>query len=536
MKSAPRPKLAQLATRIRSTSKNPKPRKSRPDGRFTRLFRFVVVGATGLGVNELALWVAAGGFGIHYLAGAMVATQFSTAWNFVWTEHWVFRSGSRGRWKRFFWFSVVNNGWLLTRVPFLFVLTEWLGLHYLVSNLILLAASTIIRFAVADAIIWKEDATTEIDFEAPGVLARYLYDVHGIVRIESPVRLPELARFRTEALDGLADLKVGISNRGFGGIHRRTSVETSGQVTTYVEHLGSLGFAIKLDLGTPVRVQASCLLKWSPHVLYTNVVEPILRWMLVDRGYALAHAACLEINGKGVMITARTDTGKTTTCLKSIATHGSKFASDDMIILGPDGFARSYPKPLTISAHTMKAASAAPFVLWRKTLLQAQGRVHSKTGRRVGLHLGNYNLPLATLNAVVQMVVPPPKFFVEQLLPGTETVHSVPVQHMLVIERGTESMQKIGLDDACAILMGNTEDAYGFPPYPLISRALCNGHAPLEARLQRDFLARGIATTRIRTPDRDWYQRLPEITDASSQANAHETERSDPLPSRGGAC
>ena len=60
-------------------------------------------------------------------------------------------------------------------------------------------------------------------------------------------------------------------------------------------------------------VEVSGLVRRSPHVLYTNVVEPLLRWTLAERGYALVHAACVTSGDRAFLITARTDTGKTTT-------------------------------------------------------------------------------------------------------------------------------------------------------------------------------------------------------------------------------
>ena len=66
----------------------------------------------------------------------------------------------------------------------------------------------------------------------------------------------------------------------------------------------------------PIEATASRLVGRSPHVLYTNVVEPILRWTFADRGYALVHAACLADGGEAFLVTARTDTGKTTTSLR----------------------------------------------------------------------------------------------------------------------------------------------------------------------------------------------------------------------------
>ena len=111
------------------------------------------------------------------------------------------------------------------------------------------------------------------------------------------------------------------------------------------------------------------------------------------------------------------------------------------------------------------------------------------------------------------MIVPPPKFAVERLIPGTETVVSLPISHMVVIERGLEKEEVLDLEEACDVLQANTEDAYGFPPYHLIAPALTNGHAALEARIRRDVLSR-VSATRIRTPDRAWFSRLPSLVAA----------------------
>ena len=81
---------------------------------------------------------------------------------------------------------------------------------------------------------------------------------------------------------------------------------------------------------------------------------------MVRKGYILAHAACLQIDGHGVLITARTDTGKTTTCLKSIKQQGVGLRVRRHGDHRPRGRALSYPKPLTISSHTLHAVKGAP--------------------------------------------------------------------------------------------------------------------------------------------------------------------------------
>jgi dolichol-phosphate mannosyltransferase len=476
--------------------------------RFGRFVRYGLVGVTGLVVNQVVLWGVTEGFGVHYLISAAVATQVSTIWNFIFTERWVFGASSSGRWKRIVLFLVLNNAWLVARAPLLVLLTSLFGLHYLLSNFVALGLSGIARFVVSDAWIWKTEGGGRGQ-------RRFFYDVHGIVRISSASRLPELAPFQVAGPTGPPDLELTISNQGFGGLRRRSLVQVEEEKTTYVEHLGGLGFAMKVDMeATPVKVQASRFLRASPHVLYTNVVEPILRWLMVRKGYILAHAACLELEGKGLLITAETDTGKTTTCLRSIRTHGSSFVSDDMTILRPDGVALSYPKPLTISAHTLRAAKAAPLPWWRKPWLQVQGRLHSKSGRRLALWLTKHNLPVGTINALVQILVPPPKFFVEQLIPEAGKVTSLPINHMVVIERGPELLQALAAEEAVQVLSANTEDAYGFPPYHLVAEALHNGDVPVEEEIRRSALGR-LSATRIRTPERNWFEQIPALLRAS---------------------
>ena len=48
--------------------------------------RFGLVGLTGLGVNQVTLAVLTELLGVHYVMAAVAATQVSTCWNFVATD------------------------------------------------------------------------------------------------------------------------------------------------------------------------------------------------------------------------------------------------------------------------------------------------------------------------------------------------------------------------------------------------------------------------------------------------------------------
>ena len=125
--------------------------------RLTRAARFGAVGAVGLVVNLGAQAALIEGLGVNYLVAAVVATQVSSTVNFALAESWVFGAGARpsGRAGRYVAFLAMNNVALLLRGPIMWMLTSGLGVHYAVSNLTSLVVLTLIRFGIADAVIWR---------------------------------------------------------------------------------------------------------------------------------------------------------------------------------------------------------------------------------------------------------------------------------------------------------------------------------------------------------------------------------------------
>ncbi|HEY3809900.1 MAG TPA: glycosyltransferase, partial [Acidimicrobiales bacterium] len=75
---------------------------------------FAAVGVTGIAVNSAALWLLVSLLGAPLLAGAAIATQASTLWNFLLSDRLVFRGPkSRPAWVRWLGFAVINNVVLL---------------------------------------------------------------------------------------------------------------------------------------------------------------------------------------------------------------------------------------------------------------------------------------------------------------------------------------------------------------------------------------------------------------------------------------
>ncbi|TMG60656.1 MAG: GtrA family protein [Chloroflexi bacterium] len=122
--------------------------------------QFATVGALGLVVNQVVLWLLVDVLHMgHLLLSAAMATQASTTFNFIGTESWVFGSrragGAMGIIKRFVVYDTVNSTALLIRLPVLQVMTAGLHMNYLVANLLTLVALTLLRFLIADSLIWR---------------------------------------------------------------------------------------------------------------------------------------------------------------------------------------------------------------------------------------------------------------------------------------------------------------------------------------------------------------------------------------------
>jgi glycosyltransferase involved in cell wall biosynthesis len=524
--------------------------------------RFLIVGVSGLLVNSLVLaaFTELGAFNL--LLSAVLATQASTLWNFGLTEGWVFRKRTveQPLVYRLVGFLLINNLLLLVRGPMLSLMVTQLGIHYLISNLLSIFALTLIRYAVADRWIWGKALTTSLlpndptlnnrrnkmtksqpdtalqfkpdtkitEYQQPNPFI-YSYNIHNILRVASMFRLPELEYFRVPALLAESDIRLRLERRRkdrrrnnrvqstVGHRQRAATPRRSDAGIHYDETFGRFGFEVSITHKEGVEVAVSSILQHSLHVLYTNVIEPILRWAMVRKGYALVHAACIAADGKAVLITARTDTGKTSTILRAVDNYSCSFLSDDMTIVSRDGLVMSYPKPLTISNHTLSAVNAnSSLSIVERMALQIQSRLHSKSGRHVGLELSKTNLPAATMNTIVQMLIPPPKYMVHRLIPKVSYTNSAKLSHAVIIERGPEHEEFLPHDQAVKEFVRNAEDAYGFPPYPVLVNFISKWEEkdlhPIEQAIVAEALT-AIPTIRIRDPKFNWWQRLPVVAD-----------------------
>lgn len=345
----------------------------------------------------------------------------------------------------------------------------------------------------------------------------YRYQIADKLTIGSEVRLPELEFFREPWLGRDLDIEVRVGKVGPAAPRARARLLRFDHPIgiRYEEHLGRLGANFSLDLGDRIRVTLSAMLARSPHVAYTNIIEALLRSELAARGCMLLHSACVQIDGRGLMLSARTDTGKTGTVLRLLREHGAKFLSDDMTVLMPDGTARCFPKPLTISSHTLRAVDPGDLSRREWVTLGLKSRLHSKGGRGIGMRLGEINMPVMTANALTQWLVPPPKYAADRLVP-CEVIPETIVENLFIIERGRAALGDVPPDEAMDELMANTDDAYGFPPYRHLAPVLVVGGEEYAAlrRRERQVLSAALQHITVRRMASDsfsWADEIPRL-------------------------
>jgi dolichol-phosphate mannosyltransferase len=396
---------------------------------------------------------------------------------------------------------------------------------------------------------------------------RNYYNIHDIIAVDSQEPLYELEYFRTEKLPRQADLIVNVKNNignnsGLFHAHRRINDDSyaTEKKINYTEHFGPLGSQFSIDFSSPIVVTVNALIARSRHVLYVNLVEPILRFLIISKGHVLLHSACIATSDQNsLLLSAPPDTGKTTTVIKCIR-KGLGFLSDDMTIITPHQESLCFPKPMTISAHTFHTATEttdntnatdsappnSPYSHSESTPTDISGSegqskpsfaqssrvesqtnnsknnrgglrlrsiIHSKGGRQFMRKLGNKNVPIFTINTIGQSIIRPPKFRIEDIVKQRAKIMTkASIDSFFFLERGKgEEIMPIAKDEALTRAIENSDDAFLFPPYKDVLRYLnINGASASDLLLQeKNMIAKlmeGIDTKVIRSESRSWYK------------------------------
>jgi hypothetical protein len=348
----------------------------------------------------------------------------------------------------------------------------------------------------------------------------YYYNIHDIIRVESDVILYELEYFKSKEFEK-SDLSIKTSDSLKGGLRfTRKIIEdrsNNSHKILYTEHFGSAGAQFSIEFGERIEVTINKLISNSKHVLYVNLVEPLLRFLFISRGFILLHSACLDKNASGLLLSAPPDTGKTTTVLKCVK-NGYSFLSDDMTIIRLPNEALCFPKPMTISSHTFKTAVSVSNSRDTDRSLRLRSLVHSKTGRAFMHKLAKLNVPIFTINTIGQSIVRPPKYSIISILQDAKIKKDTKVDNLYFLKREGNEFIQLDTTTALDLAVENSDDAFIFPPYAeLLKYISINGKTAIELleeekKLLNSFLS-GISCYMVKSETRDWFNMISKSTE-----------------------
>jgi len=120
-----------------------------------KFIKFLLVGLTGILVNEGLLYCITDLYGVNFQISSLIAIEASIISNFVLNDLWTFRDHRNGGYfYRLLKFNVSRSiTGALNYVILLFL--AWLGMSYLVANLIGIGVSTLLGFGLSTEWVWK---------------------------------------------------------------------------------------------------------------------------------------------------------------------------------------------------------------------------------------------------------------------------------------------------------------------------------------------------------------------------------------------
>lgn len=123
---------------------------------FIRLWRFMLVGLSGVLINMVFLYFLTEQLGIYYLVSSVIAIEVSIISNYCFNDVWTFEDvDNRHSWLgRILRFHLVSVMGLLINFTTLFILTSVFGVYYLLANLIGIVLAFTWNFVINRRLTW----------------------------------------------------------------------------------------------------------------------------------------------------------------------------------------------------------------------------------------------------------------------------------------------------------------------------------------------------------------------------------------------
>jgi dolichol-phosphate mannosyltransferase len=125
---------------------------------WKRIFKFGIVGISGIVVNLGILFLLVEFFGLNKDLASPIAIEFAILNNFIWNDLWTFGSVENqkvsGRWHRLVAFNMVSVGGAAINYGIFLVLTSWFAVYYLAAQFIGILVAFVWNFLINRRITW----------------------------------------------------------------------------------------------------------------------------------------------------------------------------------------------------------------------------------------------------------------------------------------------------------------------------------------------------------------------------------------------
>ena len=127
------------------------------DDFFIQLFRYVFVGGFAFLVDYGILFFLTEYVGLHYLLSATCSFLAGLIVNYLISTTWVFnQSKLKNKWIEFVVFGLIGIVGLGFNNLFLYLLTDKIGIHYMISKIIVAAIVMLWNFIARKVILFKD--------------------------------------------------------------------------------------------------------------------------------------------------------------------------------------------------------------------------------------------------------------------------------------------------------------------------------------------------------------------------------------------
>ncbi len=125
---------------------------------FLRLIKFSIVGVIGAGINTGFLWLFTDFAGIFYLYSSLIAIEIAIIMQFLMNDRWTFKEQKTTHVEQFMIRILKSNIWrsggLAVNIGVLYFLTEYVGVYYLISNIVGIICAFLLNYLFESRLTW----------------------------------------------------------------------------------------------------------------------------------------------------------------------------------------------------------------------------------------------------------------------------------------------------------------------------------------------------------------------------------------------